>query len=66
MSAKLSSGGKVVSEIGQGLFGLVGITHGDNEVDVDDLVKQILKLKLFDEEGVNRRDWGMNIKEANK
>ena len=45
--AALTANEKKVSEIGPGLFVLCGITHDDNEVDVDNLVPKLLKLKLW-------------------
>ena len=47
LRAKLTSGGTVVSEINNGLFVLCGITHGDNQVDIDYLVPKLLKTKLW-------------------
>jgi len=42
----------VVGQIADGLLVLLGITHGDTEVDADKLVDKIIKLRIFeDEEG---------------
>ena len=48
LNAKLTSGGSVVSQIDRGLMVLCGITHSDNELDVDYLVPKLLKTKLWD------------------
>ena len=48
LNAKLTSGGATVSQIDRGLMVLCGITHSDNEPDVDYLVPKLLKTKLWD------------------
>ena len=61
LKATLSSGGKPVSQINDGLFVLCGITHGDYEVDIDYLVPKILKTKLWDEWKMGVVDKGFQI-----
>ena len=51
---KLSANGEVVSEIGYGLMVLVGITHDDTEVDVDNLLPKVLNTKMWHEGGTSR------------
>lgn len=41
---------KLVNEIKEGLFILVGITENDNEEDINYLVKKIVNLRIFDDE----------------
>ena len=36
-----------ISQIGPGIFVLVGITHDDTDIDVDYLVKKLLNLKMW-------------------
>ena len=55
---KITSNGALVSEIGPGIFAQVGITTTDNEVDADNLIDKILKLKLWQE-------WKKNVKDMN-
>ena len=59
-SGKLSAGGKLVSEIGPGIMALVGITHGDNEVDADYIAPKLLNLKLW---GDGNKAWSKNMKD---
>ena len=59
-SAKLTSGGQLVSEIGKGLMVLVGITHGDNELDIDNLTPKLLNLRLW---GEGDKSWCKSLKE---
>ncbi len=41
---------KVVGEIAKGLVLLVGFTYGDNEDNINKMVKKILNLRIFDDE----------------
>ena len=41
---------KTVGEIGPGLMVLLGVTHEDNQTDIDWLVKKISKLRIFNDE----------------
>ena len=63
-SARLSiaANEQVVSQIGKGLMVLVGITHGDNEVDIDYLCPKILALKLW---GDGSKAWSKGLKDMN-
>ena len=45
--ASLEAHGEQISNIGPGLFVLVGITHDDTQVDIDYLIPKLLKLKLW-------------------
>ena len=60
LSAKLTSNNQVVSQIQNGLFVLVGITHTDNEVDVDYLTPKLLNLKLWGDE---KKSWCKSVKD---
>ena len=59
LKASLSTGGKQVSSINQGLHVLCGITHGDNQLDIDSLLPKLLKLKLWDDK--NGKAWASNV-----
>ncbi len=48
--ASVSIGGKLRSQIGEGLLVLVGIEMADTEQDVDWLVGKLLRLRIFDDE----------------
>lgn len=51
-SALVSINGKVVGEIGKGLFVLVGIKEGDTEKDAEFLAEKLVKLRVMsDKEG---------------
>ena len=55
-SASVTIGGQVKSAIGQGLLVLLGIGHGDEEEDIDYLVKKTSALRIFnDDAGVMNR-----------
>ncbi|MBE6140749.1 MAG: D-tyrosyl-tRNA(Tyr) deacylase [Firmicutes bacterium] len=42
--------GKIVNEIDKGLVLLVGFTHEDDETNIDQMVKKIVNLRIFDDE----------------
>ncbi len=46
-SASVSANGSEVSKIGKGLFLLVGLTHEDNETEVDFLAEKVSKMRLM-------------------
>lgn len=48
-SASVTIGGVVKSSIGRGLLVLLGIGHGDDEEDIDYLVKKTFALRIFDD-----------------
>ncbi len=51
--AKCNIDGKEFSKIGEGILLFLGITHDDNEEDIDWLVNKIINLRIFnDENGV--------------
>ena len=58
--AKLTSNNQVVSDIGPGIMALVGITHGDNEVDVENLCPKLINLKLWDD---GNKSWTKSAKD---
>lgn len=54
--AAVRVGGEVVGEVGRGFMVLVGVEHGDTEVDVDWLAAKTAGLRVFDDEaGVMNR-----------
>ncbi len=55
-SASVTIGGTVKSSIGHGLLVLLGVGPDDGQEDLDDLVKKVSALRIFDdEEGVMNR-----------
>jgi len=51
-NASVSVEDKIVGEIDYGFVALVGVTHEDNEEDVDYIVNKLIHLRIFeDEEG---------------
>jgi len=48
--AQVAVGGEVVGEVGRGLLVLLGVTHTDNEADVDYLAGKIAGLRVFEDE----------------
>lgn len=60
LNATLTSQDQVVSKIGPGLMVLCGVTHTDNEIDIDYIIPKILKLKLWDHKG---KSWNGNVVE---
>ena len=55
-SASVTIGGRVKSAMGAGLLVLLGIGHGDDEEDIDYLVKKTSALRIFnDDAGVMNR-----------
>ena len=60
LSAKLTSNNQVISQIKNGLFVLVRITHTDNEVDIDHLTPKLLNLKLWGDE---KKSWSKSVKD---
>lgn len=54
--ASVSIDGKVTAQIGQGLLVLLGVTHDDNESDIDYLTAKTAALRIFDDDdGVMNR-----------
>lgn len=51
---------QVVSEIGQGIMVLVGITHDDTEADVEYLCPKLLNLRLW---GDGNKSWSKSLKD---
>lgn len=49
-SSKVSVENDVVGEIQKGLMVLLGVTHEDDEKDVDYMVEKILNLRIFEDE----------------
>lgn len=56
LSAKLSVGGKTVSEIGKGLVVFLGVGKGDDKKDGDFFIKKLPALRIFEDENekINR------------
>ena len=50
-----------MSQIGYGLYVLVGITHDDTELDVDNLLPKVLNTKMWHEGG----KWSKSVKDMN-
>ena len=48
--ASVSIGGEVVSNIGKGLFILVGVENGDTEADMEWLAQKTVGMRIFDDE----------------
>lgn len=48
--ASVEAGGRVVGEINQGLFVLLGIKKGDTEKQADSLVEKLVKLRIMADE----------------
>lgn len=46
-NASVSVDGKLVSQIGNGLLVLLGVTHGDSEIEVAWLTQKIIKMRIF-------------------
>jgi len=49
--AKVEVGGNTIGEIPKGLLVLLGVTHEDNQSDIEWLVKKITQLRIFKDEG---------------
>lgn len=50
LESHVSINKKIVGKINKGLVVFLGITEGDNEKDIDYLVKKILNLRIFNDE----------------
>ncbi|KAH8232179.1 hypothetical protein KR032_001284 [Drosophila birchii] len=61
-AAKVTVLDELVSSIGPGLCVLVGIKASDTAADVDYLVRKILALRLFEDEG---KRWQKSVKDLN-
>jgi len=48
--AKVEVDGKVVGEIGPGVFTLLGVGHDDTREQVESLISKIIKLRVFEDE----------------
>lgn len=48
--ASVSIDNKIVGKIGYGFMLLVGFTEGDNETNIDAMVKKIINLRIMDDE----------------
>ncbi len=49
LRSKVTVNGEVAGEIQKGVLVLLGVTHNDNENDVEHLVDKIVKLRIFDD-----------------
>lgn len=61
-SASVSVEGTEVSRIGPGILALVGLTHSDELCDVKDCCRQLVKLKLWDNE--NGKPWRLSVQQT--
>ncbi|QSL65886.1 hypothetical protein MERGE_000166 [Pneumocystis wakefieldiae] len=63
-SANVTVNNQKISSISQGLVVLIGISKDDTTIDAENLVKTIVKLKIFDglKDGGQKR-WCQNIKD---
>ncbi|MBM7549411.1 D-aminoacyl-tRNA deacylase [Peptoniphilus gorbachii] len=63
--SSVSVDGKVISKIDKGLMVLLGVEVGDDEKDLDYILKKVTKLRIFDDEnGVMNKsllDYGLEI-----
>lgn len=50
-AASVEVDGKTVGECGMGLYVLLGVAREDTEADADALVKKIINLRIFEDEG---------------
>lgn len=50
LDARLTVGGKLVSEIGKGYVVYLGVAKGDGEKEADYIAKKILSLRIFEDE----------------
>lgn len=48
-SARVEVDQEVIGEIGQGILLFLGITHGDGETQMDQLIQKVLNLRIFDD-----------------
>ena len=50
LKSSVSVDNKIVGSINHGLVLLVGFTNGDNEKNIDKMVKKVVNLRIFDDE----------------
>ncbi|KKE80547.1 MULTISPECIES: D-aminoacyl-tRNA deacylase [Bacillaceae] len=60
-NANVKVDGKVIGEIDNGFVVLLGVTHDDNEEDMDYLVKKIVHLRVFEDENGKMNDSLLDI-----
>ena len=55
-SASVTVDGEIVGDIGPGLLILLGVTHTDNDVDIEKFCRKIVELRIFpdDQKPMNR------------
>lgn len=64
LRSSVTVAGTVHSEIGKGLSVLLGITHKDTDDDVEWIVRKLLSLKLWPNEG--GKEWAANVTNVDK
>ncbi|EFJ34350.1 hypothetical protein SELMODRAFT_166581 [Selaginella moellendorffii] len=64
LSARVEVDGQVVSQIGQGLLVLVGISESDTKEDADFLCRKILNMRLFVNDKTGKA-WDQNVMQKN-
>ncbi|WP_068674442.1 D-aminoacyl-tRNA deacylase [Oceanobacillus sp. Castelsardo] len=60
-NANVKVDGKIIGEIDNGFVVLLGVTHEDNEEDMDYLVKKIIHLRVFEDENGKMNDSLLDI-----
>ena len=61
VSGSVSVDGAVVSSIGRGIVALVGIHRDDTKADLDYIVRKLVSLRLWEDEGGRR--WAKSAKD---
>ncbi|EFJ31252.1 hypothetical protein SELMODRAFT_169316 [Selaginella moellendorffii] len=64
LSGRVEVDGQVVSQIGQGLLVLVGISESDTKEDADFLCRKILNMRLFVNDKTGKA-WDQNVMQKN-
>lgn len=52
---------ELISEIGRGLFCLIGITHEDKKSDAEQLAKKIVSIRVFEDQ--DGKPWSTSVKQ---
>ena len=61
VSGSVSVSGEVVSSIGRGIVALIGIHRDDTKADLDYIVRKLVSLRLWEDEGGRR--WAKSAKD---
>lgn len=62
-SASVSVDGELISSIGRGLCVLVGIHRGDTRKELEQIVRKILNLRLFEDPKEEGKRWNKSVKD---